>query len=205
MRRFLKFFLALRGLMGSLAGRLYLHAWGVKFGPGLRMQSVPVCYRHPKGQITLGSSVAIINTMRENLAGVTHPTVLVCAGEGAILAIGNHVGISGAVLYCSTNVTIEDHVQIGAGVRIYDTDFHPIDALQRRHNIVEAVPRAAVHIGHDVWIGACAMVLKGVTIGANSVIAAGAVVVRDVPPNSVVAGVPARVVRRLETAAMGDD
>lgn len=59
----------------------------------------------------------------------------------------------------------------------------------------DAVTRGGVTIGHDVWVGARAMILSGVTIGSGAVVAAGAVVTRDVPPYAIVAGVPAEVVR----------
>lgn len=59
----------------------------------------------------------------------------------------------------------------------------------------DAVTRGPVRIGHDVWIGAAALVLDGVTIGTGAVVAAGAVVTRDVPPYAIVAGNPARIIR----------
>ena len=66
-------------------------------------------------------------------------------------------------------------------------------APEKRH-ILHPAP---IHIGHNVWIGAVAVVTKGVTIGDNSVLAAGAVVTRDIPPNVIAAGVPAKVLRAI--------
>ena len=83
--------------------------------------------------------------------------------------------------------------QIGPAVQLY-TAQHPLDPVVRRSGLESAKP---IRIGNDVWIGGGAVVLPGVTIGARSVVGAGAVVVRDVPPDTVVVGNPARVVRML--------
>jgi maltose O-acetyltransferase len=144
----------------------------------------------------LGSHVTIRNQLNENLAGVTHPCVL-CAGPGATLSIGNHVGLSGVILFCTKEIVIEDWVNIGAGSRVYDTDFHPLDYLDRRIHNVDAIGSASVRICEDAFIGAGVLILKGVTVGARAIVAAGAVVTHDVPPDSIVAGVPARIVKRL--------
>jgi len=76
------------------------------------------------------------------------------------------------------------------------TSGHPVDPHQRRRQIVAA----PITIRRNVWLGAGAIVLQGVTVGEDSVVAAGAVVTRDVPPATLVAGVPARVLRPI-----GDD
>lgn len=91
-------------------------------------------------------------------------------------------------------VIIGDWVIIGPHVLI-STVTHPLSAMGRREKQALAAP---VRIGNDVWIGGSATVLPGVTIGDNVVIGAGAVVTKDIPPNSLALGVPARVVRTLE-------
>lgn len=91
-------------------------------------------------------------------------------------------------------VTIGDHVMIGPGSSIITVN-HPLSPARRRRHIGQARP---VTIGSDVWIGASCTILPGVTIGDNVVIAAGAVVTKDIPDNSLAAGVPARVIRSLE-------
>ena len=90
-------------------------------------------------------------------------------------------------------VTIGDNAFIGPNVSIF-TACHPLDAQSRSHNIQWARP---VTIGHNVWIGGCSTLLPGVTIGDNCVIGAGSVVTRDVAPGTLVAGNPARVIRRV--------
>jgi acetyltransferase-like isoleucine patch superfamily enzyme len=96
-------------------------------------------------------------------------------------------------IYDMGGVDIADLVMIGPNVNII-TAGHPLNPSQRRAYI-EAKP---IVIERNAWIAAGATILGGVTVGENSVVGAGAVVTKNVPPNSFVAGVPARVVRLLE-------
>jgi acetyltransferase-like isoleucine patch superfamily enzyme len=99
------------------------------------------------------------------------------------------------------SVRIGRHCLLASGVSVLDMDGHPLDAARRRAG--QPTPPegiAPVAIGDDVWVGAGAMIMKGVTIGDRSVVAAGSVVTRDVPPDSVAAGNPARVVKSLAPA-----
>ena len=91
-------------------------------------------------------------------------------------------------------ITIGDDVQIGPNVQLL-TPTHPVASGPRRDKWEAALP---ITIGDNVWLGGGAIVLPGVTIGANSVVGAGAVVTKDVPPDVVVVGNPARVVRAVE-------
>lgn len=178
-------------------GRWCLFASGVDYGVDLRIYSAPVIIRNMDSSIVLGNSVAILNSSFENPAGIAHRTVLAAPGRGAKIVIGNNVGISGAVICAHRQITIKNNVLIGVGARIYDTDFHPIDKMNRRANDQESVCVAPVMIEEDVWIGAYAFILKGVTIGAGAIVAAGAVVVHNVEPNTVVGGSPARELKLL--------
>ncbi|KRL53495.1 sugar O-acetyltransferase [Furfurilactobacillus rossiae] len=90
-------------------------------------------------------------------------------------------------------VTIGNHVMIGPNVDIYTVN-HPMTAAGRRQYLAKALP---VTIGNDVWIGGHVSITPGVTIGNNVVIAAGAVVTKDVPDNTLVGGVPAKVIHSL--------
>lgn len=92
-------------------------------------------------------------------------------------------------------VNIGNNVWIGANTDIYTVN-HPMTATGRRHHLARVEP---VTIGNDVWICGKVTITPGVTIGDNVVVAAGAVVTKDVPSNTLVAGVPARVIRQLET------
>jgi acetyltransferase-like isoleucine patch superfamily enzyme len=122
------------------------------------------------------------------------------------LAIHDYVYIGDDVLVsCAARVEIGRFTLLAHGVQIFDNDSHPLEAAQREAHYrailggAEAAPppigAAPVVIGQRAWIGLNAFVGKGVTIGDESIIAAGSVVTRDVPPRSLAAGNPAQVVR----------
>jgi acetyltransferase-like isoleucine patch superfamily enzyme len=89
-------------------------------------------------------------------------------------------------------IIIEDDVMIAPKVSLI-SESHPLDPSERK-----ALVLGKVHIKKNAWIGAAATILPGVTVGENAVVAAGAVVSKDVPDNTVVAGVPARVIKSFE-------
>jgi maltose O-acetyltransferase len=108
---------------------------------------------------------------------------------GINLTLGDRVYLNaGCMVLDSAAVSIGAHSMLGPGVHIYCADHHRNPA-KRRDGIERALP---VAIGRDVWIGGGAILLPGVTIGDGAIIAAGAVVSRDVAPGSRVAGIPAR-------------
>lgn len=92
-----------------------------------------------------------------------------------------------------SRVDIGDNAFIGPNVSIF-TACHPLDATSRNKFVQWAEP---VKIGDNVWIGGCATILPGVTIGDNVVIGAGSVVTKDIPANVAVAGNPARIIKQL--------
>jgi acetyltransferase-like isoleucine patch superfamily enzyme len=113
--------------------------------------------------------------------------------HGLNIRVGRNVFINqGCTLNDIGGIEIGDDVMIGPRVSLI-TSGHPVDPTQRRRQIVAA----PIVIRRNVWLGAGAIVLQGVTVGEDSVVAAGAVVTRDVPPGALVAGVPARVLRRI--------
>ena len=111
--------------------------------------------------------------------------------RGGTLTLGREVYLNqGASVIASDSVTIGDRVRIGDHASIHDSDYHPVSAdlpLRVKPIVIES----------DVWIGRAAVIMPGVHIGQGSVVAAGAVVTHSVPPRSLVAGVPARVIREL--------
>jgi acetyltransferase-like isoleucine patch superfamily enzyme len=114
---------------------------------------------------------------------------------GRFIRLGKNVFINHACSFLDMGgITIEDDVMIGPKVNLITED-HPLDPKDRK----TVLPRPIV-VKRNAWIGAAATILPGVTIGENAVVAAGAVVSRDVPPDTVVAGVPARVVKALGPA-----
>lgn len=108
--------------------------------------------------------------------------------SNAVLSLAGGYINSNAQIVCSEKITIGKGAAIADGVIIRDSDDHEI----QREGYRKVEP---INIGEHVWIGQRATILKGVTIGDNAIIAAGSVVTRDVPANTLVGGVPARVIR----------
>lgn len=116
-------------------------------------------------------------------------------GGGRKVSIGHNSGLGLSTwLSARGGITIGDNVMMGPEVMIFTTN-HRIDDLNRPMN-QQGLRDEAVVIGDDVWIGARAILLPGVHIGSGAVVAAGAVVTRDVPPGAIVGGNPARIIRR---------
>ena len=109
--------------------------------------------------------------------------------EGAILTLGTGYMNFNSTIRCRDKITIGNHVYIAEEVLIRDSDDHDIIS-DKSH-----ISKKPINIGNHVWIGSRATILKGVTIGDGAIIAAGAVVTKDVPPNTLVGGVPARVIK----------
>lgn len=115
-------------------------------------------------------------------------------GVNTRLALGSNVFINHyAVIDCHHSITIGNHVLIGPNV--YICDFDHDTAVRAGDGFESEFVYAPVRVGNHVWIGANAVVLKGVTIGDGAVVGAGSVVTRDVAPMAVVAGVPAALLR----------
>lgn len=112
--------------------------------------------------------------------------------DNAKLKIGSGYCTCGTQIVCAKEITIGNNVAIARDVIIRDTDAHEI--IGKQHQKVKPV-----RIEDNVWIGNRAIIMKGVTIGEGSIIAAGAIVTKDVPKHSIVGGVPAKVIKENVT------
>jgi len=182
----------------QLRGRLALQAIGVEGAAGVRFYGMPEVSLAEGSSIVLGERVVLCSHSHFTALGVARPVVLRTLRPGAYIKIGADVGLSGGVICAATSVEIGNQCLLGADVQIIDTDFHPINPLNRRfENRPEFIDSASIVIEDNVFLGAGVRVLKGVTIGRNSVIGAGSLVTHNVPPDVIAAGVPARIIRSL--------
>jgi acetyltransferase-like isoleucine patch superfamily enzyme len=149
------------------------------------------------GSIELGADVRFNCSLDSNFVGL-YKTCTLAVTKNASLTIGNHSGFSGLSLYCTTKITIGDHVNFGGNVCIWDTDFHPLDYLERRKHDSIATNNRPIEIGNDVFVGANSIILKGVTIGDRAIIGAGSVVTKNIPSDQVWAGNPVKFIRKIE-------
>jgi acetyltransferase-like isoleucine patch superfamily enzyme len=135
-------------------------------------------------------------------------------GPRGRVSLGDYALIHGARIICDAEVEIGDYALLSWNVVLMDTYRVPLNPAERRRALARVpdqpagcprvlaadVPARPVRIGPNVWIGFDACVLPGVTIGRGSIVGARSVVAADVPPYTVVAGNPARIIRRLEEA-----
>lgn len=171
----------IRKAVGHLRALVALRRGGARFagrpvvlGRGLLVRG--------KGSVTVGRSFRV--------DGEQFP-VVIGADPGAELRLGDRVFLNqGVMIWAANRVTIGNDVRLADLACVYDTDFHEVEPGA-------GVRVAPVSIGNDVWIGRAAIVLPGVTIGDHAIVAAGAVVTRDVPAGTVVGGNPAQPIREL--------
>ena len=117
----------------------------------------------------------------------------------ALLKIGDHVGVSSAVIWVHKSLRIGNYVKIGANTIIMDSDAHSLNYLDRRHHATDMKGKkdSGIFIGDDVLIGANSIILKGVSIGDRSIIGAGSVVTCSIPEDCIAAGNPAKIIKRI--------
>jgi acetyltransferase-like isoleucine patch superfamily enzyme len=137
-----------------------------------------------KGKIIIGNNCKIWSHIG---------TTQISAGPRAVISIGENTFINtGTIITSRRRIVIGKNCHLANQVIIMDDDFH--DVSQREHTS----EKAAISIGNNVWIATRAIILKGVTIGEGAVVAAGAVVTKDVPPFTLVGGVPAKFIRTIK-------
>lgn len=159
---------------------------------GKNHETKGILYIKNKGTITIGDRVRINSKGKANPIGGGEKTYLQVLKNG-ILTIGNDVGMSNCAITCADCVTIGNFVRIGAGVKIYDTDFHSLNPFERtaKPEIPAAIHKPVV-IEDYAFIGAGSYILKGVTVGKYSVVGAGSVVTKQIPEGEIWAGNPAK-------------
>lgn len=164
-------------------------------GEDLELDGISNCKAEKAGQIRIGNHCRVFGTLQTQ-------------GDGRI-QIGDHTCIYRKTVVGSVNsITIGSCVIISNHVHIYDNNNHPTSPKVRREMCMTGfdgdawrwvyADSAPIIIEDNVWIGEYAAVLKGVTIGTGAIVASHAVVTKDVPPYTIVAGNPARVVKELE-------
>lgn len=148
------------------------------------------------GKITCGDNLKINSAGYFNPVGGYRKTALITEQSGHI-QIGDGCGISNSLLYCVDKIVLENHVLIGGGCSVCDTDFHPLDYEKRIVHEVEAINHKSILIKEGAFIGMNSIILKGVTIGRHSIVAAGSVVTKDIPDNEIWGGNPAKFIRKI--------
>lgn len=168
----------------------------VQYGKDLKVFNKFYLHKKKSSTIKIGDNLVYtngdaINPLCRNIRGCIN------AENNATIEIGNNVGISSACIWAEKYIKIGNNVNIGGDCILIDTDAHNLDYELRRNPSTDSTfaISAPIIIEDDVMIGTRCIVLKGVTIGARSVIGAGSIVTKDIPSDCVAAGNPCRVIR----------
>jgi acetyltransferase-like isoleucine patch superfamily enzyme len=166
---------------------------GIKLGKHVVFNGKPIINRYPHSTIIFGDNCKFNSTLYSMSIGLHQPCAFATYDENSRIEIGNNCGASGLKIHAKSKISIGNNVLIGMGSTILDNDAHNSVAAKRELNIIPSRP---VTVEDNVFIGLNCTILKGVTIGKNSVIAAGSVVFNSIPENSIAAGNPCKVIIR---------
>lgn len=189
--------------MNSNWFKLFMKIAKVEYGRNILLKGVPVIFNKNGARLKIGNGVTIKSSFLSNLVGLYSRTIIITRVPGAEITIGNNVGISGATIYARKKITIGENTCIGGNCKILDNDFHPLEAetrtklLKDRHGGSALVPSKEIKIGKNCFIGCNSIILKGTVLGDGCVVGAGAVVAGKFEDNCVIAGNPAKVIRKL--------
>jgi len=193
-------FLNIKKNIKQMIDYLYLRSKGVDTKYGYcRLVGFPIISKVAGSKIIIEENVTIVSKTKGNIAGVNNRTILATLDKGAEIILKSGSGVSGAKLVSLIGIEIGEYSGLGVNCTIYDTDFHPVDAMSRRN---QKSPFDAkykrVKVGSDVLIGANCILLKGSQVGDRSVVGAGSVVCgQTIEDETVYAGNPIRKVRSL--------
>lgn len=185
--------------------KLVMKITKTSYGKNLLLKGVPVIFNKKGATLNIGDNVTIKSSFLSNLVGLYQKTVIVTRTSDAIIEIGNNVGISGATIYARKGIYIGENTCIGGNCKILDNDFHPIDEKDRIQLLNDArggdaselIPAKAIHIGRNCFLGCNSIILKGTVLGDGCVVGAGAVVSGKFDDKCVIAGNPAKIIKRL--------
>jgi len=179
----------------QLRGAWSQFAAGARLGEGVRLAlAARLINLDGRDRVEIGADSVIRGVLRNESGGRIRIGGSVYVGDGVIVSAGEEVVIGAATL-------------LAHGVQVFDNDSHPIDAQERarhfrmilglEHGGPPKIGTAPVWVGERCWIGMLSMIMKGVTIGDEAIVAAGSVVATDIPPRVLAGGNPARVIKSL--------
>ncbi len=189
----------LKRRFGSFVTRKKLLAYHVKFNPKkVTLNGLTYVQIDNNTEVIIGDGFIINSGVIAGIDNSSGSKIVVT--KGARLNLGKNSGMTNTIIQCHDSITIGDYVNIGAGCLIMDTNFHSTNwenRLDRKKDVLDA-KTAPVKIGDVCFIGTRSIICKGVTIGDHSMIAAGSVVVKDVPANEIWGGNPAQFIKSLK-------
>lgn len=175
---------------------LQLRIKGVEYGVGIQLIGLTRWYI--RGKVVIGDYFVSSSNQKHSIDN--HVCSKVSVAPNAVLRIGNHVGMTNTSIQCEKCIEIGDYTIIGGGTMIMDSDFHDLSWGARRSNDTgcATATKAPIRIHEDCFVGTNCIVCKGIEIGPRSIVAAGSVIVKDVPADEIWGGNPARFIRRMD-------
>ena len=175
----------------------------IEYGKNLILKGIPVIFNAKGATLKIGQNVMIKSSFLSNLVGLYSRTIIITRTSKAQIIIGNHVGISGATIYARKGIYIGDYTAVGGNCKILDNDFHPINMEERLsllQNIhggnSDLIPSREIHIGKNCFLGCNSIILKGTILGEGCVVGAGSVVSGKFDDHCILAGNPAKVIKK---------
>jgi acetyltransferase-like isoleucine patch superfamily enzyme len=170
----------------SFSMRVISYLKDIKMGKNCKFQGLAKFKRSETGRIEIGNNCRFLSSTFSNILGIYKPCNLMATERNSSLLIGSNCGFSGTTIACAKLINIGNNVRCGSNSLITDSDWHFDD--------VRSGGSKPIIIKDGVWLGSNVVVLKGVTIGKNSLVAANSVVFQSIPDNCVAAGNPCVVV-----------
>lgn len=167
----------------------------ISLGKGSKFKGMPIIHVVEGSKLVIGRNVSMNSYNRLYHLNLFGPVKFLMDKPGARITIGDNCRIVGGCLHAWSSITVGNNCLIAGNTQIMDSNAHKTSMLDPDNRInTKDEPRPIV-IEDNVWVGANCFILKGVRIGKGSVVGAGSVVSEDVPPNSIVLGNPARVIK----------
>lgn len=197
-RIIVRFLQKVRNYLSRYCNAFRLTCYGVTYGRKCIIHGKLYVKLFPTAKCHIGnnfycSSGWNVNALCANKRGAIY------AIDNAEIIIGDNVGMSSPVIWAHKRIEIKDNVKIGGNCIIMDTDSHSLDYDKRRDPSVDWGVAKPIIIEEDVLIGMNTIVLKGVTIGARTIIGAGSVVTKSLPSDCIACGNPARIIKYLNS------
>ena len=178
--------------------RLLFKLVGIKYGRNLNVFNKIYLNIGRNSTVKIGDNFTFtsgecINPLCRNIKGC------IATNPDTSITIGNNVGMSSPCVWAHTSITIGNHVKIGGDCILMDSDAHSLNYLDRRTPVIDRKNKRnlPIVIEDDVLIGTRCIILKGVTIGARSIIGSGSVVTKSIPADCIAAGNPAKVIKYI--------
>jgi acetyltransferase-like isoleucine patch superfamily enzyme len=187
--------LPLIGILSKARCTILFYVNGVKC-ESFTSYGMPYIHVSLQAQCIIGKNFKMNNGLLYSDSGVNGKCRIEVRDE-AVLTIGNNVGMSDVTITCHEKISIGNNILLGVGSQIRDTDNHSLNSQDRLIGLDWKNKKTSpIIIKDNVFIGAYSFILKGVTIGENSIVGAGSVVTKNIPNNEIWAGNPAKFIRK---------